>query len=112
MNYFWNFQKQNNLMPFSFKKENDLNKLVKDEANIKNYVQDLRQKVEEARSSLAINKSRGRVLEVLLQQMKSGKIPGIYGRLVSSCFSGHFCIVLFPIASERLSDWVMSPLCG
>ncbi|XP_028587254.2 structural maintenance of chromosomes protein 4 isoform X1 [Podarcis muralis] len=63
------------------KKENDLNKLVKDEANIKNYVQDLRQKVEEARSSLAINKSRGRVLEVLLQQMKSGKIPGIYGRL-------------------------------
>ncbi|XP_062988100.1 structural maintenance of chromosomes protein 4 [Elgaria multicarinata webbii] len=63
------------------KKENELNKLVKEEADIKNYVRDLRQKVEEARSSLSINKSRGKVLEALIQQKKSGNISGIYGRL-------------------------------
>ncbi|XP_060623569.2 structural maintenance of chromosomes protein 4 isoform X3 [Anolis sagrei] len=63
------------------KKENELEKLVKEEANIKTLVQDLRQKVEEARSSLAVNKSRGKVLEALMQQKKSGSIPGIYGRL-------------------------------
>lgn len=48
----------------------------------KNLVRKLRQKVEEAKSSLAINRSRGKVLDGLLQQKKSGKIPGIYGRLV------------------------------
>ncbi|KAH0624117.1 hypothetical protein JD844_007511 [Phrynosoma platyrhinos] len=63
------------------KKENELEKLVKEEADIKKYVQDLRQKVEEARSSLAANKSRGKVLEALMQQKKSGNIPGIFGRL-------------------------------
>ncbi|XP_042314099.1 structural maintenance of chromosomes protein 4 isoform X2 [Sceloporus undulatus] len=63
------------------KKENELEKLVKEEADIKNHVQDLRQKVEEARSSLTANKSRGKVLEALMQQKKSGNIPGIYGRL-------------------------------
>ncbi|XP_053169002.1 structural maintenance of chromosomes protein 4 isoform X2 [Hemicordylus capensis] len=66
------------------KKENELDKVVKEETDIKNCVRDLRQKVEEARSSLAINKSRGKVLEALIQQKKSGKIPGIYGRLVGS----------------------------
>lgn len=66
-----------------FQKESELDKLVSEEANIKNSVRDLRQKVEEARSSLAINKSRGKVLEALIQQKKSGKIPGIHGRLVS-----------------------------
>ncbi|XP_066476875.1 structural maintenance of chromosomes protein 4 isoform X1 [Tiliqua scincoides] len=63
------------------KKENELDKLVKEEDNIKKCIQDLRQKVEEARSSLAINKNRGNVLEALMHQKKSGKIPGIYGRL-------------------------------
>nr|XP_008104302.1 PREDICTED: structural maintenance of chromosomes protein 4 [Anolis carolinensis] len=71
------------------KKENELEKLVKEEANIKGYVQDLRQKVEEARSSLAANKSRGKVLEALMQQKKSGSIPGIYGRLVGCFFPCH-----------------------
>ncbi|XP_060098400.1 structural maintenance of chromosomes protein 4 isoform X1 [Heteronotia binoei] len=63
------------------KRKNELDKLVKEEAEIKNYTRELRQKVEEARSSLAINKSRGKVLEALLQQKKAGQIPGIYGRL-------------------------------
>nr|XP_020647426.1 structural maintenance of chromosomes protein 4 isoform X1 [Pogona vitticeps]XP_020647427.1 structural maintenance of chromosomes protein 4 isoform X1 [Pogona vitticeps] len=63
------------------KKMNELENLVKDETDIKNDVRGLRQKVEEARSSLAVNKSRGKVLEALIQQKKSGNIPGIYGRL-------------------------------
>ncbi|XP_026521553.1 structural maintenance of chromosomes protein 4 [Notechis scutatus] len=62
-------------------KENELDKLTKEEADMKYYIGDLRQKVEEAKSSLAINKSRGKVLEALIQQKKSGNISGIYGRL-------------------------------
>ncbi|XP_067400262.1 structural maintenance of chromosomes protein 4 [Emydura macquarii macquarii] len=62
-------------------KENELEKLGREEMDIKNHVRELRQKVEEAKSSLAINRSRGRVLDALIQQKKSGKIPGIYGRL-------------------------------
>ncbi|KAL7990957.1 hypothetical protein Chor_014387 [Crotalus horridus] len=63
------------------KKENELDKLIKEETDIKYYIGDLRQKVEEAKSSFAINKSRGKVLEALIQQKKSGNISGIYGRL-------------------------------
>uniref|UniRef100_A0A3B1IDX0 Structural maintenance of chromosomes protein 4 n=1 Tax=Astyanax mexicanus TaxID=7994 RepID=A0A3B1IDX0_ASTMX len=44
-------------------------------------VSDLRQKVEEAKSSLSSNRSRGKVLDALMQQKQSGKIPGIFGRL-------------------------------
>ncbi|XP_074819757.1 structural maintenance of chromosomes protein 4 isoform X2 [Natator depressus] len=62
-------------------KENELEKLGREEMDTKNLVRKLRQKVEEAKSSLAINRSRGKVLDGLLQQKKSGKIPGIYGRL-------------------------------
>ncbi|XP_074046941.1 structural maintenance of chromosomes protein 4 isoform X2 [Macrotis lagotis] len=62
-------------------KENELQKLKKESRDIENSVQDLLQKVEEAKSSLATNHSRGKVLNALIQQKKSGKIPGIYGRL-------------------------------
>ncbi|XP_053315519.1 structural maintenance of chromosomes protein 4 [Spea bombifrons] len=63
------------------KKEDELESLVQEEINIKNQVRELRQKVEEAKSSLSANRSRGKVLDALIQQKKSGKIPGIYGRL-------------------------------
>uniref|UniRef100_A0A8B9I2Y3 Structural maintenance of chromosomes protein 4 n=1 Tax=Anser brachyrhynchus TaxID=132585 RepID=A0A8B9I2Y3_9AVES len=62
-------------------KENRLEKLGTDETEVKDLVRNLRQKVEEAKSSLAQNRSRGKVLEALLQQKKSGNIRGIYGRL-------------------------------
>ncbi|XP_072474702.1 structural maintenance of chromosomes protein 4 isoform X1 [Notamacropus eugenii] len=62
-------------------KENELQKLTKEATDIENSVRDLLQKVEEAKSSLATNHSRGKVLNALIQQKKSGKIPGIYGRL-------------------------------
>ncbi|XP_078522984.1 structural maintenance of chromosomes protein 4 isoform X2 [Lissotriton helveticus] len=63
------------------KKEIDLDKLVKEEVNLRTTVRDLRQKVEEAKSSLSANRSRGKVLDALIQQKKTGKITGIYGRL-------------------------------
>ncbi|NXE21059.1 SMC4 protein, partial [Ardeotis kori] len=62
-------------------KENELEKLGKEESGAKNLVRNLRQKVEEAKSSLAQSRSRGKVLEALLQQKKSGNIRGLYGRL-------------------------------
>ncbi|XP_021149827.2 structural maintenance of chromosomes protein 4 isoform X1 [Columba livia] len=62
-------------------KEKALEKLGREESNAKNLVQNLRQKVEEAKSSLALSRSRGKVLQALLQQKKSGNIPGLYGRL-------------------------------
>nr|XP_033815111.1 structural maintenance of chromosomes protein 4 isoform X2 [Geotrypetes seraphini] len=63
------------------KQENELEKLSKEEADIKLVVRDLRQKVEEAKSYLAMNNSRGKVLDALMEEKKSGRIPGIYGRL-------------------------------
>ncbi|KFP96952.1 SMC4 protein, partial [Haliaeetus albicilla] len=62
-------------------KENELEKLGREESGAKNRVRKLRQKLEEAKSSLALSRSRGKVLEALLQQKKSGNIRGVYGRL-------------------------------
>ncbi|XP_030071889.1 structural maintenance of chromosomes protein 4 isoform X2 [Microcaecilia unicolor] len=63
------------------KEENELEKLTKEEADIKHVVRDLRQKVEETKSSLAMSNSRGKVLDALIGQKRSGRIPGIHGRL-------------------------------
>uniref|UniRef100_A0A8C5PS35 Structural maintenance of chromosomes protein n=1 Tax=Leptobrachium leishanense TaxID=445787 RepID=A0A8C5PS35_9ANUR len=63
------------------KKEIEYESLVLEESNIRNQVRELRRKVEEAKSSLSANQSKGKVLDALIQQKKSGKIPGIYGRL-------------------------------
>ncbi|XP_055266631.1 structural maintenance of chromosomes protein 4 isoform X3 [Moschus berezovskii] len=62
-------------------KEKELQKLTQEEMNCKSLVRDLFQKVEEAKSSLAMNRSRGKVLDAIIQEKKSGRIPGIYGRL-------------------------------
>ncbi|KAM9231711.1 structural maintenance of chromosomes protein 4 [Leptosomus discolor] len=62
-------------------KEKQFEKLGREESGAKNLLRNLRQKVEEAKSSLALSRSRGKVLEALLQQKRSGKIGGIYGRL-------------------------------
>ncbi|NXH17837.1 SMC4 protein, partial [Bucco capensis] len=62
-------------------KEKQLEKLGREEEGTKNLVRNLRQKMEEAKSSLAQSRSRGKVLEALLQQKKAGNILGLYGRL-------------------------------
>ncbi|XP_043558007.1 structural maintenance of chromosomes protein 4 isoform X3 [Chiloscyllium plagiosum] len=64
------------------KDEKELEKIIHSEAQIRNNVYELRQKVEEAKSSLTVNRSWGRVLEAVMQQKNTGKIAGIYGRLM------------------------------
>ncbi|MBN3310461.1 SMC4 protein, partial [Amia calva] len=63
------------------KDEQELEKLMKTDVQVREGVKELRQKVEEAKSSLSSNRSRGKVLDALMQQKKTGQIPGILGRL-------------------------------
>uniref|UniRef100_A0A4W4FPI8 Structural maintenance of chromosomes protein n=1 Tax=Electrophorus electricus TaxID=8005 RepID=A0A4W4FPI8_ELEEL len=64
------------------KDERELQQLSEKDGQARVLVGDLRQKVEEAKSSLSATRSRGKVLDALMQQKHSGKIPGILGRLV------------------------------
>ncbi|XP_037323689.2 structural maintenance of chromosomes protein 4 isoform X1 [Pungitius pungitius] len=63
------------------KDEVALEQLMKMDSETREVVSQIRQKVDEAKSSLSSNRSRGRVLDALMQQKKSGRIPGIFGRL-------------------------------
>ncbi|XP_064620536.1 structural maintenance of chromosomes protein 4-like [Lineus longissimus] len=51
------------------------------EEKITNEVRNLRLKLEEARSSMQAARSKGRVIDALMEQKRLGKIKGIYGRL-------------------------------
>nr|XP_045017096.1 structural maintenance of chromosomes protein 4 [Jaculus jaculus]XP_045017097.1 structural maintenance of chromosomes protein 4 [Jaculus jaculus] len=62
-------------------KEHKLQRLTQEEINLKSLVHELFQKVEDAKSSLAVSRSRGKVLDAIIQEKKSGRISGIYGRL-------------------------------
>jgi len=42
----------------------------------------MRVKVEEARSCMQATRSQSKVLDALMQLKRSGRVPGIYGRLV------------------------------
>lgn len=70
------------LLSFSLQDEAALEQLMKTDNETREVVREMRQKVDEAKSSLSSNRSRGRVLDALMQQKKSGRIPGIFGRLV------------------------------
>ncbi|XP_023662970.1 structural maintenance of chromosomes protein 4 isoform X2 [Paramormyrops kingsleyae] len=63
------------------KDERELEQITQADEQAQQTVRDMRQKVEEAKSSLSSNRSRGKVLDALMQQKRSGKIPGILGRL-------------------------------
>ncbi|MED6278155.1 Structural maintenance of chromosomes protein 4, partial [Characodon lateralis] len=63
------------------KDQEELGQLMKMDNEARHVVRELQQKVDEAKSSLSSNRSRGKVLDALMQLKKSGKIPGIYGRL-------------------------------
>lgn len=56
---------------------------MKTDNETREVVREMRQKVDEAKSSLSSNRSRGKVLDALMQQKKTGRIPGIFGRLVN-----------------------------
>ncbi|XP_061575451.1 structural maintenance of chromosomes protein 4 [Cololabis saira] len=63
------------------KSQEEQEKLMKMDNETREVVRELRQKVDEAKTSLSSNRSRGKVLDALMQQKKSGRITGIYGRL-------------------------------
>ncbi|XP_060928886.1 structural maintenance of chromosomes protein 4 [Limanda limanda] len=63
------------------KDEGELEQLMKMDNDTREVVREMRQKVDEAKSSLSSNRSRGKVLDALMQQKKKGVIPGIFGRL-------------------------------
>ncbi len=68
----------------SLQDEEELAQLLKVDNETREVVREMRQKVDEAKSSLSSNRSRGKVLDALMQQKKNGRIPGILGRLVNS----------------------------
>ncbi|XP_073673982.1 structural maintenance of chromosomes protein 4 [Garra rufa] len=63
------------------KDEQELEQISEQDRQKRVQVGDMRQKVAEAKSSLSTNRSRNKVLDALMQQKRSGKIPGIMGRL-------------------------------
>uniref|UniRef100_A0A3B3I7V9 Structural maintenance of chromosomes protein n=1 Tax=Oryzias latipes TaxID=8090 RepID=A0A3B3I7V9_ORYLA len=63
------------------KDQEELEKLTKMDNETREVVKELREKVDEAKTSLSSNRSRGKVLDALMQLKKTGRIPGIYGRL-------------------------------
>ncbi|XP_052471878.1 structural maintenance of chromosomes protein 4 [Carassius gibelio] len=63
------------------KDEAELQQISQQDQQKRLQVGDMRQKVAEAKSSLSSNRSRNKVLDALMQQKRSGKIPGILGRL-------------------------------
>ena len=68
----------------ALQQEGELEKLLRVESDNRELVRDMRQKVEEAKTSLSSNRSRGKVLDALMNQKSSGRIPGILGRLVGT----------------------------
>lgn len=67
---------------FVLQDEQELEQISEQDRQKRAQVGDMRQKVAEAKSSLSTNRSRSKVLDALMQQKRSGKIPGILGRLV------------------------------
>ncbi|XP_070213062.1 structural maintenance of chromosomes protein 4-like [Littorina saxatilis] len=59
----------------------DLKQVGEAEAKASEKVRSLRYKVEELRGTQQAASSRGKVMAFLLEQKKSGKVPGIFGRL-------------------------------
>jgi structural maintenance of chromosome 4 len=55
-----------------------------------------RSQVEELRSSMQAIRSRGRVLDALMEQKQLGHLPGIFGRLVSIILRSCLCVVVAP----------------
>lgn len=74
------------MVSFPVQDEDQLGQLTKLDNETQEVVREMRQKVDEAKSSLSSNRSRGKVLDALMQQKKTGRIPGILGRLVQDSF--------------------------
>ncbi|XP_045454973.1 structural maintenance of chromosomes protein 4 [Melitaea cinxia] len=53
----------------------------KEETAVSKEARNLRAQLEESRQAMSANKSRGRVLDSLIKEKNSGRLPGIFGRL-------------------------------
>jgi len=71
----------------------ELDQVRKNEATASKELRAHRSQVEEVRSSMQANRSRGRVLDALMEQKQLGHLPGIFGRLVSLILSS--CCILW-----------------
>lgn len=91
---------------FSLQDEGELEQLMKLDNATREVVREMRQKVDEAKSSLSSNRSRGKVLDALMQQKKSGRISGILGRLVNKMLryrdANYFMVILLWCANTFL----------
>lgn len=63
------------------KAKKDLELATRTEEKSTNDLRALRSKVEEARSSMQAAKSKGKVIDALMQMKKNGQLPGVNGRL-------------------------------
>jgi len=74
----------------------ELAQVQKNEAAASKELRAHRSQVEEVRSSMQANRSRGRVLDALMEQKQLGHLPGIFGRLVSLILNSCLHIVIVP----------------
>jgi structural maintenance of chromosome 4 len=62
----------------------ELEGVKREEAQITKEIRQKRMHLEEVRSSMQMSRSRGKILDSLMQQKREGKCRGLYGRLVMS----------------------------
>ena len=74
----------------------ELAQVRKNEAAASKELRAHRSQLEELRSSMQANRSRGRVLDALMEQKQLGHLPGIFGRLVRLILSLCLHIVVVP----------------
>lgn len=78
-----------------------LKELKAREAKLESLVREGRASLAEIKHSASSNRSKGAVSKFLMQMKNSGKIPGIYGRLVRS-HSSSVCLLYLPDTPRRL----------
>ncbi|XP_063394251.1 structural maintenance of chromosomes protein 4 [Cydia fagiglandana] len=61
--------------------QSQLRNMKQEETTVLTEARTLRAQLEESRAALNANRSRGRVLDSLMNEKKKGKMPGIFGRL-------------------------------
>lgn len=64
--------------------QDELNEVKTREAEMTAQLKKMRITFEEKRSAMQASKSRNRILDSLMREKREGRIPGIFGRLVSS----------------------------
>ncbi|XP_028162116.1 structural maintenance of chromosomes protein 4 [Ostrinia furnacalis] len=78
-------QELNSTVPTNEKKltelQTQLQTLKREESSVSGEARSLRAQLEESRQAMSANRSRGRVLDALMKEKKSGRLPGIFGRL-------------------------------